>query len=96
MPGVITVDLDMCRFGFKACDQWGEGLAMKPTRIMTNMSCAPLFLEKKCCGGHRHVALMSGKAKAAARYTDDFCQAMIDCLIQQQKEDKSEKNTEEG
>ena len=50
MLGVITVDLDMCRFGLKACDQWGEGLAMKPTRIMTNMSCAPLFLEKKCCG----------------------------------------------
>ena len=27
-------------------------------------------------GGHRHVHLMSGQAKAAAEYTHEFCQAI--------------------
>ena len=80
------VDLDMCKFGLQSSDQWGTGLAMKPIRIMTDMPMAHVFLAKRCQGGHRHVQLMSGRAKAVAEYTEKFCQTMIDCFKQQVRE----------
>ena len=59
---------------------------MTPTRIMTNMPMAHMYLAKRCQGGHRHVVLMSGKAKAVAEYTDKFCQAVIDSFKLQERE----------
>ena len=36
------------------------------------------MLDRQCTGDHRHVHLVSGKAKAAAEYTEDFCKAIVD------------------
>ena len=35
------------------------------------------YLNRQCTGDHRHVHFVSGKAKAAAEYTEDFCKAIV-------------------
>ena len=75
---VEDVVLHMCAFGLKSWDEDGEGLVKKPTRVLTNLPSIATALSRKCTGDHRHVHLMSGKAKAAAQYTEDFCSAIID------------------
>ena len=72
-----SVVLHMCRFGLEAEDQDGSGLVKKPTKVLTNLSSIASAIDKQCEGGHRHVHLMSGRAKAAAEYTQDFCRAIV-------------------
>ena len=74
---VEDVVLHMCSFGLTATDGDGEGLVKKPTRILTNMPSIASGLHQRCSGDHRHVHLLSGKAKAAAKYTDQFCGAIV-------------------
>ena len=76
--GVESVVVHMCQFGLTASDGDGPGLAKKPTRILTNMKCLAEMINRKCQGGHRHVNLMDGKAKAAATYTEAFCDGILD------------------
>ena len=59
-------------------DILGEGLAMKPTTILTNMPSIASGVNYWCTGGHKHVHLVSGKAKGAAKYTYEFCRAIVD------------------
>ena len=75
---VETVNLDMRCFGLTAVDSEGEGYAKKPTRVLTNLPPLAASISRRCIGNHRHVHLVSGKAKAAANYTEDFCNAIID------------------
>ena len=77
LPGVFEVDLDMCRFGLRSQDRHGEGAAMKSTKILTNMVAVTESLARRCEGGHRHVSLEDGRAKAAAIYTEEFCEAIV-------------------
>ena len=74
---VIDVVLHMCAFGLRAEDREGVGLAKKPTRILTNMPSIAAALDRQCSADHRHVHLISGKAKMAAKYTDEFCSAVV-------------------
>ena len=67
----------MCMFGLTAVDAEGEGSAKKPTRVLTNLPSIAAAISRRCSGDHRHVHLISGKAKAAAKYTEDFCQAIV-------------------
>ena len=76
--GVDSVVVHMCSFGLGSWDKQGWGLAMKPTRILTNMPSIASSLNRRCTGDHRHVHLMSGRAKAAAAYTEAFCDSIID------------------
>ena len=75
--GVHEALLDMCRFGMTSWDESGEGLVRKTTRILTNAEEVADLLGRRCDGGHRHVQLMSGRAKAAAVYSQELCRAMI-------------------
>ena len=50
----------------------------KPTRVLSNMPSIAMALDRRCSNDHRHVHLMSGRAKAAARYSDEFCHAIVD------------------
>ena len=75
---VFDVVLHACQFGLKSTDSLGEGLVKKPTRVITNMASIAGMLDRQCTGDHRHVHLVSGKAKAAAEYTEDFCKAIVD------------------
>lgn len=74
---VEAVELHMCMFGLTAVDEEGEGFAKKPTRVLTNLPSIAAAISKRCSGDHRHVHLVSGKAKAAARYTEEFCRAIV-------------------
>ena len=40
LAGVDCIDLDMCRFDLRSRDASGEGLCLKPTRIVTNLRSA--------------------------------------------------------
>ena len=74
---VHDVVLHMCRFGLKSTDSTSQGPVKKPTRVITNMESIAGYLNRQCTGDHRHVHLVSGKAKAAAEYTEDFCKAIV-------------------
>ena len=58
-------------------DAEGEGLVRKTTRLLTNSEEIVQATHHRCIGGHRHIHLVSGRAKAAARYPDQLCRAMI-------------------
>ena len=75
---VESVVLHMCAFGLTSSDALGEGLVKKPTRVLTNMPGIATALDRKCSEDHRHVQLMNGRAKAAAHYSDGFCNAIVD------------------
>ena len=67
-------------FGLKSCDEYGEGLCLKPTRIVTNIPGAMAELERKCSGDHSHVQLINGRAKRAEEYPDELCRALLRCV----------------
>ena len=75
--GVYTSVFDMCRFGMTAEDAEGEGLVRKSTHILTNVEAIAEVLSVRCEGGHRHVHLRSGKAKAAQIYPVKMCEAIF-------------------
>ena len=77
---VIDVVLHMCQFHLQAVDAEGIGLAKKPTRVISNLPSIAESISRQCTGGHRHVHLISGEAKAAAEYTHEFCDAVVDLV----------------
>ena len=64
--GVYEAVLDMCSFGMLSKDELGVGLCRKPTRLLTNMEPVAEMMSKTCKGGHRHIALISGRPSVAA------------------------------
>ena len=61
-----------------ACDELGEGLVCKPTGLLTNREEVLWHMERRCSGDHRHVQLVSGRAKKAGEYTEAFCRAIVE------------------
>ena len=85
---VQTVDCDQCRFGHCSEDEHGIGLVQKPTRWLTNSVHMARMLDKKCLNRtqpdhHRHVHLVSGRAKAAERYPPRLVEAMLRAMRQE-------------
>ena len=89
--GICDVTLHMCGHGMMSADEHGPGLVFKPTRMLTN--CGPIAekVAVRCCGGHRHVPLMSGRAQAAARYPDQLCDRIIEgaLIFEESRREKS-------
>ena len=77
-PEVANIVLHMCAFGLESDDAEGIGLVKKPTRVLTNMPSIASAIDRQCSRDHRHVHLMSGRAKVAAHHSEDFCNAIID------------------
>ena len=77
VPGVLTSVMDMCCYGMTSVDEQGEGLVRKSTQILKNAPEIADALSQRCCGGHRHVALMSGRAAKAAIYPPGFCSELL-------------------
>ena len=75
----------MCAHGLFAKDEFGEGLVYKPSRMLTNSSAIAELVGLRCCGGHRHVHLVSGQAEAATEYPNAFCDRIIDGALIEQK-----------
>ena len=66
--GIRKVNAHMCRFKMKSSDEQGEGMVKKPTGFLTNSDHLRQALDKQCLGGHRHVQLISDRAKACRDY----------------------------
>ena len=84
-PGMVALMRDlniekinarMCRFGMASEDENGSGLVKKPTSFLTNSEYLRDQLTRKCLGGHRHVHLMGGRAKACQVYTPKLVKAI--------------------
>ena len=71
-----------------ACDDKGRGLVSKPTRIMSSDVEVLKRIEKPCRGGHRHVHLVAGKAKAAQVYPRKLCTTLCAGIAAQSKLDE--------
>ena len=79
LPNVDRYLLDMCCYNLTSSDKLGTGVVKKTTAILTNSPIIGKFLARKCSGGHRHVRLWGGrKATAAATYSPDFCEAIVE------------------
>jgi hypothetical protein len=85
--GIESVKMNMCSFGMTSRDEEGIGLVAKPTRILSSSPEILKRVDKPCCGGHRHVHLISGKAKAAQVYPRKFCTALCAGIAAQRKLD---------
>ena len=80
LMGDINVDKvfgHMCRFGMESKDGQGVGPVKGPTGFLSNSPLVRNQVSKKCMGGHRHVALMEGRAKACQIYPDKLHRAML-------------------
>ena len=66
--GVYEAVFDMCGFVMVSKDELGVGLCRKPTRLLTNMEPVAEMMSKTYKGGHKQVALISGRPSAAAIY----------------------------
>ena len=79
-PGVLKVNLDMCRFKLTSKGPDGVvGLVMKPTSLLTNSVVVSEHLSRRCLGDHTHVRLIGGKrATEAAIYSPAFCEAVVE------------------
>ena len=67
----------MCRYGMKSSDESGSGRVQKPNGFLTDSEYLRDQLSNKCLGGHRHIQLMEGKAKACQVYPDKLCRAIL-------------------
>ena len=80
MPGARLGEVDMCAYNLRAKDAVGEGMVKKPTYLLTNSEAIHTGMCGRCCGSHRHVQLVCGRAAAAARYTPEFCRQLARCI----------------
>ena len=56
-------------------------------KFMANAKCIAKQLAQRCPGTHRHIQLISGRAKAAEVYPDKLCAAIVCGLMEQMQED---------
>ena len=84
---VDSVITNMCMFGMKSQDEKGIGLVQKATRIMSTSVEVLKRIQRTCSGDHRHVQLISGRAKAAQVYPREFCHRMCEGIAAQKKLD---------
>ena len=89
-PLVHSVVAHQCAFGLKSRDKRGEGFAKKPTRFLTSSIELAKTLDRQCPGGHRHVHLVEGRARAAAIYPPGLCKAVCKGTLRQARMDASD------
>ena len=82
----------MCQFGMtsRVGGAGSElGPVLKPTGFMTNSPCIARELAQLCPRDHEHVALVGGRAAAAAIYPEKLCIAICRGLAAQKRENKT-------
>ena len=89
VDGVIRIELDQCEFGLISKDELGEAPAKKPTSLLTSSVEVPRTMGVRFRGGHRHVHLMAGRARAAVHYPAKFFKALCNGMRRQAKVDAS-------
>ena len=83
----MRTELDQCEFGLMSKDELGEAPAKKPTSLLTNSVEVDRTMSRKCRGGHRHVHLLAGRARAVAHYPAKFCKALCKGMMPQARAD---------
>ena len=63
------------------------GFVQRPTGFMTSSPCIAMALSRKCPGDHQHVQLLGGRAKMAAQYPVELCEAICRGVVQQKQAD---------
>merc|ERR1712016_581030 len=80
----------------------GEGLVKKPTQWLTNSEKIADRLRGTCSNDthdapwHRHIALVNGRAKSAARYPPKLCRAVLRGLKEEMEQQGEISNLEAG
>ena len=91
-PEVGSVVMHMCAFGMTAKDEHGRAPVLKPTRIMSSSEEILKRIDRRCSNGyaghgHRHVQLISGRARFAQVYPRKFAIALCQGIAAQRKLD---------
>ena len=73
LVGVDIAEVDMCVYGMRADTGPVQGIAKKPTKILSNSSEVLKRIPAKCPGDHEHVKLDSGRAKRCQIYPWESC-----------------------
>ena len=90
IEGVMRTELDQCEFGLMSEDELGRDPAKKPISLRTNSVEVNRAIGVKCRGGHRHVHVMAGRARAAAHYPVNICKSLCKGKRRQAKVDASD------
>ena len=77
---VHQIDFHMCAHGMRSSDSQGDGFALRPTRVLTNISALAAYLDGRCVGGHRHVHAEAGSSQPASHYTKELCDRILNGL----------------
>ena len=91
-PEVDAAVLHMCVYGMTSTDEFGKGLAKKPTRMISSSPEVLRRVEAWCSnefGGHqhRHVNVVQGRAKAAQVYPRELGMKICEGIAAQRKFD---------
>ena len=87
IKNVKRVVAHMCQYGMTQEDENGTGWIKKPTAFMTNSEKIADRLQRKCVNLHRHIQLISGRAKQAEIYPDELCKQIVKGVVDQMRED---------
>ena len=80
---MCRVRCDQCQFGMTSVDDAGNvGLARKATGFMTNDAYIAEAVDRRCFGGHDHIQLLNGRAKACEKYPPRLVAATLRALRQ--------------
>jgi hypothetical protein len=90
LKGVGAVVSHQCQFGLETTGADGRRApAMKPTRFMSSAPAVLAALSRRCAGGHVHAPLLGGtRAKDAASYPPELCEAIARGAAEQLRQDK--------
>ena len=81
IDGMRMVRCDQCQFGMTSVDDAGNvGPARKATGFMTNDEYIAEAVDRHCFGGHNHVQLLNGRAKACEKYPPRLVAAILRAL----------------
>ena len=81
--GMRRVRHDQCQFGMTSVDGAGNvGPAREATGFMTNDEYIAEAVNRHCFGGHDHIQLLSGRAKACEKYSPRLVAAILRALRQ--------------
>ena len=79
--GTRRVRCDQCQFGMTSVDDARNvGPARKATRLMTIDEYIAEAVDRRCFGGHDHIQLLNGRAKACQKYLPRLVAAILPAL----------------
>ena len=91
MPGVTSIDADLCMFGLAGCDQGSSGFINASVRTIANAR--QVATRRTCIGSHRYARFDANDM--SERVTGTWVYQVAQAMEQQLKEDEQEVMTRE-